>query len=81
MSGFAAIKRNVYEKLKLNPLGYKINMEILYKGKKEGFKVREVPIEFHKRRAGRTKVGLTLSGLKEGFRILRYMFELKLGLR
>lgn len=37
MSGFAVIKRNVYDRLQLNPLGYKINMEILYKGKKNWF--------------------------------------------
>ncbi|MDI6825944.1 MAG: glycosyltransferase [Candidatus Aenigmarchaeota archaeon] len=81
MSGFAVIKRNVYEKLKLNPIGFKINTEILYKGKKLGFKTTEVPIMFRKRKAGKTKVGVSFSGLKEGFRILRYVFELKLGLR
>jgi dolichol-phosphate mannosyltransferase len=75
MSGFAVIKRNVYKKLKLNPLGYKINMEILYKGKKEGFKVREVPIKFHKRRTGRTK-----AGIKEGLRTLIFIFKLRLGI-
>jgi dolichol-phosphate mannosyltransferase len=76
MSGFVAVKKQVYKNLNLNPIGYKINMEIMFKGKKRNYKLCEVPITFHKRKAGRTKVGL-----KEGFRVLRYVFELKLGLR
>lgn len=75
MSGFATIKRDVYDRLHLNPLGYKINMEILYKGKKAGFKATEVPIVFHKRKAGRSK-----ARIKEGFRTLIFIFKLKLGL-
>lgn len=81
MSGFIAVKKHVYESLKLNPIGYKINMEIIFKSKKSGYKMLEVPIIFHKRKAGKTKTGLSFSGLREGFRILRFVFELKLGLR
>jgi len=76
MSGFAAIKKEVYENLRLNPLGYKINMEIIYKGKKQGYKVCEVPILFEERKLERSK-----SGIREAFRVFRYIFELKLGLR
>ncbi len=75
MSGFAAIKKDVYNRLQLNPLGYKINMEILYKGKKAGLKATEVPIIFHKRKAGKSK-----ARIKEGFRTLVFIFKLKLGL-
>ena len=81
MSGFVAMKRNVYENLNLDPIGYKINMEIMFKAKKRNYKLCEVPITFHKRKAGKTKVGVSFSGIKEGFNILRYVFELKLGLR
>lgn len=76
MSGFSAVKRKVYDSLKLRPLGYKINMEIMFKTKKKRFKVCEVPIVFLERKAGKPK-----SGVREAFRILRYIFELKLGLR
>jgi len=76
MSGFSAVRRNVYEELKLNPIGYKINMEIMFKAKKKNYKLCEVPIKFHKRSVGKTK-----AGLNEAFRIIRYVFELKLGLR
>ncbi len=81
MPGFAAIKREVFNNLTINPIGYKINMEIMFKGMKKGYKVCEVPIIFHPRRAGKSKAGLSMGGLKESFRILRYIFELKTGLR
>ena len=76
MSGFAAIKREVYDNLKINPLGFKINLEIMYKAKKKGYKICEVPIVFEKR-----KVGKPTSSPSEAFSIIRYVFELKLGLR
>lgn len=73
MSGFAVIKRNVYDSLKLNPIGYKINLEIMYKSKKHGFKVKEVPIIFTKRKAGKSK-----AGIKEAIRALLFIFKLKI---
>lgn len=75
MSGFAAIRREVYSKLKLNPMGYKINMEILYKSKNR-FRAVEVPITFYQRRTGKSK-----SGTKEALRIIVFIFNLRLGLR
>lgn len=81
MSGFIAVKRHVYENLTLNPIGFKINMEIMFKTKKRNYKLCEVPIIFHKRKTGKTKAGISLSGLRECFNILRYVFELKLGVR
>jgi dolichol-phosphate mannosyltransferase len=81
MSGFCAIKKNVYDNLNLNPLGYKINMEIMFKAKKKNYKITEIPINFHDRKAGKSKAGFSLSGIKEAFRILIYTFELKFGLR
>lgn len=76
LAGFSVIKKDVYNKLKLNPIGYKINMEILYKSKQFGFKTIEVPIIFHARKAGKSK-----AGIGEAFRIIRFIFELRLGLR
>ena len=81
MSGFIAVKRHIYQDLDLDPIGYKINMEIMYKAKKRNCKICEVPIKFHKTKAGKSKAGIAFSGFKEGFRTLRYVFELKLGLR
>jgi len=76
MSGLAAVRREVYEKIKPNPRGFKINMELLYKAKKFRFRTTEVPIVFLKRRSGKTK-----ANFKEGFRTIRFIFELKLGLK
>jgi len=57
MSGFAAVRKKVYDSLDLDPLGYKIHMETIFKGKQKGFSVCEVPITFHKRAAGKSKFG------------------------
>ncbi len=75
MSGFVAIKRKVYDKIKLNPIGYKINTEIFYKSKKLGFKTKEIPIVFQKRKYGKSK-----AGIKEGFRTLIFILKLRSGL-
>lgn len=81
MSGFSAVKKEVYDNLQLNPLGFKINLETMYKGKKKGYKICEVPIIFLQRKGGKSKVDFSFSGFKEGIRILRYIVELKLGIR
>jgi dolichol-phosphate mannosyltransferase len=72
MSGFAAVRREVYEKVKLNPIGFKINTELLYKAKKFGFKTTEVPIIFEERKFGKSK-----GTLKEGLKTLKYILELR----
>ncbi len=74
MSGFAAFKKEVLENLRLKPLGYKIVMEIVFKAK--NCKICEVPIVFEKRRAGKGKTAIA-----EAFRLLRYILELRFGLR
>lgn len=55
MSGFFAIKRSVIEGVELDPVGYKIGLEILVKGKYSN--VVEVPIRFANRKAGKSKLG------------------------
>ena len=55
MSGFFALKRSVIEGVTLDPVGYKIGLEILVKGKYA--KAVEVPIHFADRKAGRSKLG------------------------
>jgi len=75
-SGLFAIRKEVFRKIKLNPLGFKIMIEIAFKAKKFSCKITEVPISFHKRKFGKQKGGFT-----EAFRFLRLIFELRLGLR
>ena len=81
MSGFSAMKRQAISRIRLNPLGYKINLEAAYKLKQKGFKLGEVPIVFLRRQKGRAKIGFNLEGISEMFRIFRLIIELKLGLR
>ena len=59
MSGFFALKREVVEGVELNPVGYKIGLEILVKGKVS--KVEEVPITFADRKAGKSKLGASVT--------------------
>lgn len=75
MSGFSVIKKKVYEKLKLGPIGPKINTEILYKAK-NNFSIKETPITFFPRQYGKSKIGFL-----EGLKTLFFIFALKLGLR
>ncbi len=55
MSGFFALRRSVIEGVTLDPVGYKIGLEILVKGRHT--KVGEVPIRFANRKAGQSKLG------------------------
>ncbi len=57
MSGFIAFRKSVIDGVKLNPVGYKVGLEILVKGRYS--KVVEVPIHFANRRAGKSKLGGT----------------------
>ncbi len=55
MSGFFMLKRSVLDGEKLDPIGFKIGLEILVKGKYS--KVVEVPIHFANRKSGKSKLG------------------------
>jgi len=76
MSGFFALRREVVEGIDLNPIGFKILMEILIKGRYN--KVVEVPFTFGLRKAGESKLsGKTMvSYLKHVYRLMRWEGEL-----
>ena len=76
MTGFIVVKRSVLERINIRPKGYKFVLEIIYKSKA---KVAEVPITFHKRIAGESKVGFNTKGIKEFSRIIVLLIELRLG--
>ncbi|MEM5805443.1 MAG: glycosyltransferase [Candidatus Aenigmatarchaeota archaeon] len=73
MSGFAAFKRSVFDKIKPDAIGYKIVLETAYKAKKKGLKIKEVPITFYPRRMGKSK-STVLEGLKTIFLIFKLRF-------
>ena len=76
VSGFFALRREVVEGVKLNPVGFKILMEVLVKGNYT--KVVEVPFTFGLRKAGESKLsGKTMVNyLKHVYRLMRWEGEL-----
>jgi len=73
VSGFFALRREVVEGVELNPVGFKILMEILIKGN-----YVEVPFVFGLRKAGESKLsGKTmLNYLRHLYRLMRWEGEL-----
>ncbi|BAA29119.1 glycosyltransferase [Pyrococcus horikoshii] len=75
VSGFFALKRSVVEGVKLNPIGFKILMEILIKGKYS--RVTEVPFTFSTRKFGESKLkGKTMVNyLRHVYRLMKWEGE------
>ncbi|MBW2992576.1 polyprenol monophosphomannose synthase [Candidatus Woesearchaeota archaeon] len=72
MSGFFFFKKKILKNVKLNPIGYKILLEILVKGKQKN--IKEIPYIFRNRKIGKSKIGakVYLDYLRHIFRLLRY---------
>jgi dolichol-phosphate mannosyltransferase len=81
-SGFFVVKRQVLEKIKVKKvLGYKMIFPIAYQAKKNGFKIKEVPIVFVGRKSGVSHVSvLKMSGIKEVYNEVKMAVLLRLGL-
>jgi len=76
MAGFFALRRSVFERCdRLNPIGYKIGLEIIVKGRCG--QVREVPICFADRTAGQSK--MTVREQMNYLRHLKRLAEYKFG--
>jgi dolichol-phosphate mannosyltransferase len=70
MSGFFALKRETYQgATRLTPLGYKIGLELMCKGRVS--RVAEVPIHFGMRERGESKLSL-----KQQFKYLEHLSRL-----
>ncbi|ASJ08444.1 dolichol monophosphate mannose synthase [Thermococcus siculi] len=76
VSGFFALRREVVEGVELNPIGFKILMEVLIKGRYN--RVVEVPFTFGLRKAGESKLsGKTMvKYIKHVYRLMRWEGEL-----
>jgi dolichol-phosphate mannosyltransferase len=62
--GFRCIRREVLEKLELGTLrsqGYVFNIELTFRALRAGFRVAEVPIRFHDRTVGDSKISLPIA--------------------
>ncbi|MGM5484220.1 MAG: polyprenol monophosphomannose synthase [Nanobdellota archaeon] len=68
LSGFFVFNKEILEGVELNPIGYKIGLELLIKGKYSY--VTEVPIIFKNRDKGKSKAGV-MNHLKYIFHIIR----------
>ncbi|VVB53748.1 Glycosyltransferase AglD [uncultured archaeon] len=76
MSGLFMIKREVIEDVTLNPLGFKILLEIAVKGHVS--KITEVPFTFKDRLAGESKLNSKeqINYLKHLFALYRYRYHI-----
>lgn len=69
MSGLFFIKKEVIKDVKLNPLGYKIGLEIIVKGNYKN--IMEIPFTFQNRMNGESKLGL-----KEELNYIHHLLKL-----
>jgi dolichol-phosphate mannosyltransferase len=76
MSGYAMFNKKIFDRIVLRPKGFKLLMEIVYKSKAP---VKEIPVIFYKRKAGKSKVGYNFSGVKEAWRIFSLAWSLRFG--
>jgi dolichol-phosphate mannosyltransferase len=72
MSGLIVARKTVFEKTRPNPIGFKLNLELIYRSKQLGFKGEEAPIIFSPRLSGKSK-----ASVKEAVRTLSYILSLR----
>ena len=69
---YRAVRRSLIDRLDLHEMTYGWPTEMLVQAAKHQARIVEVPVEYHARRAGRSKVSGTLRGtLRAGWSILR----------
>jgi len=75
--GFKCYRRAVLAAINfdiVSPIGYLFQMDTLYQAHKLGFKITEIPVFFHKREAGRSKLRPIII-LKSLIRVLELWFR------
>lgn len=75
-SGFFAVRKSALDGVTLNPLGFKVGLEIFVKSRHQG-DIIEIPYRFRDRRAGKSKLtGSTMTAyLKHLWLLLRWKLE------
>ncbi|MET1124275.1 MAG: S-layer glycoprotein N-glycosyltransferase AglJ [Archaeoglobaceae archaeon] len=71
LSGYRALRREVYKSVELRKHGFEVETELTVETLAKGFRIFEVPITY-RRREGRTK----LKPIRDGFRIAKTIYEL-----
>ncbi len=74
-TGFRAYKKRVLEEIEVESTGYEIETELTVKGLKNGFVVKEEPINCKKRKDGFSKLSAFSDGVKILKTILKYNFS------
>jgi dolichol-phosphate mannosyltransferase len=70
LSGYVVAKKEVYDNLKLNPMGYKFVLEVLITAKNI-YHATEYPVHFYERKAGKSK-----ADFNQGLQTLWFMAKL-----
>ncbi len=77
---FRSIRRDSLARLHMRDTNFGWTVEMQIKARRQGLRVLEIPVRYHRRRAGRSKVGGSLrgsilAGAKIIWTILRYRFS------
>lgn len=75
-SGIRLFKKSTYNKLGMKCTGMDFASELLLRSIKNGFKIREIPIDYRKRIAGKKKLKVLRDGLGHFKLILAFRFGL-----
>ena len=74
LSGYRALKREVYKSIDLKKHGFEVEVEMTVETLANGFRIVEVPIRYVKR-AGKTKLNPLKDGLKIGWAIYNLLIR------
>ncbi len=74
LSGYRALKRDVYKSVELRKMGFEVEVEITVETLAKGFRIVEVPVRY-RRRAGKTKLNPLKDGLKIGWAIYNLLIR------
>jgi glycosyltransferase involved in cell wall biosynthesis len=82
MCAFRAIRMADLQALRMQEMGYGWNLEMQIRAARAGLRIIEVPMPYHNRLAGQSKVAGSLKGsLRAGQRILRTLVSVSLATR
>jgi hypothetical protein len=77
MCAFRAIRLDALMRLGMSDMGYGWNLEMQMRAARAGLRIREVPLPYGRRLAGRSKVAGNLRGtVRAGWRIMRTLVRL-----
>lgn len=77
LSGYFFLNKKIIKNVKLNPIGYKILLEILVKAKYDPDKIKEIPFIFGKRYFGKSKLGVKVYAAYIMHLITLYLYKFK----